>query len=1198
VQRVDNRETADEVGIQFTRAGGEAKSLKESEGRMLSEDGLAAGGPAGEMGVANGRYEAGGELSADKVVMESPDVAVVIDGEGDRVLLSAGVVPVSDGKHVIATLPNPEASPDWTEFFSAVDAARAKGLNVDYVPRGETADLVVIPKPTESDWPAMLGDPPRRERVIADKAWERLGLKLVPASRLERLDFEGRRVGGAVKIVGGNVPKGLPLPAFVRRIGDTELNSFDDLLAWLGSEKGRSEGEIKVSAFADGNDYLFDAAPAAVPAATKPKVSSSLEVGTSTERADNWPAGVDFTSPKEAEIARRAWKELGIKVAPASEAELSLVRRKGLHGGLKLIDFEDRMNLAGPFILTHIFAEGYATGIANFDALSIALEELAAQPATQTIRLEGTAKNGNVFLYSLRRPKASSAGGSSADHSSESAPAGARFPTLDQQRLADAIYKAMDLEVGTIGENELSRVNALGYDGGVLITAAVGQSNGRFQPSDILVGLHVWPTTNLQEVVAVLGRDDLSELNPLKYYVVRKAQKEGSERQEDFVFSGRLTVRPPSAGKRVDESAAMSAPVIDGFTADPDAVRPDSLPHDDPRLALLQQELAQRQMQLARSQLNRRSGGREAAEIELQIGQLQRQIEAYREAIQHQVQAEQEREREGSAPSSIRPGDPHGVDQPEPDTFELRPQRPWPEAPLADRPSAPTSHAMPPYRPQMPGPHAGAAAANPFATTPLPAVASDRYESQPPQPPQVAASGAEPRSAAVPLELRFFYAPDTRPCQDALNELAKFEKQFPDGPPITRINVVNDRAAAAAAGVNLIPTLLIQKDGQEVRRISGRFTAAELLIAVEAAETRPPAVAGPTTPKASLRYDGKTFDYWRDLWRNELSTERRMEAVKALAAFGAAGYGTEAAEAILEVVKQYDWTTVGGGSPLALLKDEAILAFAGKSEGAASIPLDDWLPVLGEAVRSGNKRLGLFAQHVFRRFNSSDAESEQRLLELSRDPQWKSVWPAMLQRLQTNLLSRRMNSPGSPLDEQVEARMVEALGEGPEAASIALFALYPSTPGGMFARGGMGGEVARQPELVYRPELIDLLEKTDGPLAEHIADQVVRALTRLGPKAKPAVPRLLELLMERDVKIARKVLGAIPAVSGSDQELRDYLTATIEKAESPERVKRAEAMLKEFEKRREQEAGAMRMEDGETDGKTEPVSGAEGEPER
>lgn len=55
---------------------------------------------------------------------------------------------------------------------------------------------------------------------------------------------------------------------------------------------------------------------------------------------------------------------------------------------------------------------------------------------------------------------------------------------------------------------------------------------------------------------------------------------------------------------------------------------------------------------------------------------------------------------------------------------------------------------------------------------------------------------------------------------------------------------------------------------------------------------------------ATLFYDDIPFDGWRHFWKTELKTENRIECIKALAAFGRAGKGKEAVEAILEVVKE------------------------------------------------------------------------------------------------------------------------------------------------------------------------------------------------------------------------------------------------------------------------------------------------------
>jgi hypothetical protein len=56
-------------------------------------------------------------------------------------------------------------------------------------------------------------------------------------------------------------------------------------------------------------------------------------------------------------------------------------------------------------------------------------------------------------------------------------------------------------------------------------------------------------------------------------------------------------------------------------------------------------------------------------------------------------------------------------------------------------------------------------------------------------------------------------------------------------------------------------------------------------------------------PREQLRYDGKTFEQWRDSLLTELKPERRVEALKALRSFGVRGYGREAASAMAHVLK-------------------------------------------------------------------------------------------------------------------------------------------------------------------------------------------------------------------------------------------------------------------------------------------------------
>ena len=62
----------------------------------------------------------------------------------------------------------------------------------------------------------------------------------------------------------------------------------------------------------------------------------------------------------------------------------------------------------------------------------------------------------------------------------------------------------------------------------------------------------------------------------------------------------------------------------------------------------------------------------------------------------------------------------------------------------------------------------------------------------------------------------------------------------------------------------------------------------------------------PAAPRGELRYGGKSFSYWENLPRTELKAEKRIDALHAMAAFGARGYAREATAAIVELLKEYD----------------------------------------------------------------------------------------------------------------------------------------------------------------------------------------------------------------------------------------------------------------------------------------------------
>ncbi len=99
------------------------------------------------------------------------------------------------------------------------------------------------------------------------------------------------------------------------------------------------------------------------------------------------------------------------------------------------------------------------------------------------------------------------------------------FPTLEAQRSADLAYKLLHVELEPLNKEEIARVKAMKFAGGLRVTSGkLSQLGPLLHYGDLLVGLHVWPTTSLADIKKVLERDDLQDLSPLKFYVIRKVR--------------------------------------------------------------------------------------------------------------------------------------------------------------------------------------------------------------------------------------------------------------------------------------------------------------------------------------------------------------------------------------------------------------------------------------------------------------------------------------------------------------------------------------------------------------------------------------------------------------------------------------------------------------------------------------------------
>jgi hypothetical protein len=504
-----------------------------------------------------------------------------------------------------------------------------------------------------------------------------------------------------------------------------------------------------------------------------------------------------------------------------------------------------------------------------------------------------------------------------------------KFPSLEDQKLADLVWKRLGLEMEPIGDKDLQRVKRDGYDGGLKVTAGtagladVGRVGGMIQMGDILVGLHVWPTTSLKDLVAILNRDDLAELNPLKFHVVRPAPgtangPNGERMPLGDVVTGRVSVN-----------------VTDRIPVQPDGAA--TVP------------------QLGTDKWT----------------DIPRDLYYYR---------------------------------------RVTPDQPGPGSDI------------PPF--VLPSP--------------------------------------------------------------------EDEADLPKTPPV-------------------VPGT--ESDSKSNRRLNARRPA--------------PRMTAPTG-KQFLRYDDKNFDYWRSQWQNELSNEKRAEAVKALAAFGRAGYGKEATEAILDVAGNYDYYSFTTDDAETKLKDTIIKELVQESGNRELSKY--WLPDLAARLKRDPEKWKDWAANLLHKVYTADPAGQTLLKSLAHEG------PSDVRSAALGALIRASRTPDRKfvLDEETRELLHAALqSDDPMTVKFALqYLTYPVTAG------------VEPPVLLFQPELIPLLFHTDESVqrrarvclryldekdvptvVKHLVGilqveskqpdhrrAAIRALAAMGEKAQPAIPTLRNLV--------------------------------------------------------------------------------------
>ncbi|HTU90752.1 MAG TPA: M56 family metallopeptidase [Gemmataceae bacterium] len=106
--------------------------------------------------------------------------------------------------------------------------------------------------------------------------------------------------------------------------------------------------------------------------------------------------------------------------------------------------------------------------------------------------------------------------------------------------------------------------------------------------------------------------------------------------------------------------------------------------------------------------------------------------------------------------------------------------------------------------------------------------------------------------------------------------------------------------------------------------------------------------AEPSIKRDDLRYGGKDFNQWRRDLLTELKGSIRVDGIRAFAAFGANGYGHEATQAILEIMRGYEMM------PSKQSDDDAAVVKAGY-HAVAKIG-EAALPALARAVEGKNRK--------------------------------------------------------------------------------------------------------------------------------------------------------------------------------------------------------------------------------------------------
>jgi HEAT repeat protein len=339
--------------------------------------------------------------------------------------------------------------------------------------------------------------------------------------------------------------------------------------------------------------------------------------------------------------------------------------------------------------------------------------------------------------------------------------------------------------------------------------------------------------------------------------------------------------------------------------------------------------------------------------------------------------------------------------------------------------------------------------------------------------------------------------------------------------------------------------------------------------------TAPATVEGETASALeSLCYDGKSFADWKRQLGTELKPERQAEAIQALAAFAVHGYGSEAASAIIEMMRRYDvWTHHSREDFLA--RQAALNAF-GKGSDPQFRAIDPALsvPLLAAELEKGNRNGRLLAVSALKEIGAAAQAALPALTKTvvgDEDPQVRrgareamavvdqtgeTIASALEQMigheepevvmdfLSSLLVRHRASMPllrhpktwqFAPRARPVLKVVIGAIGH--EQAAIRQGAMYAVRAVGPDAKEAV-------------PALIRAFEK--GDLDERVWS--AQALAAIGPAATQAIPVFVEALKDQQKPVRQEVIEALGALGPAAKDAVGPLIEAFRDADHNERM--------------------------------------------